>query len=316
MKVRGHVRARTAAVAIGTIAISGLLPVINAHAVDPGKNGYVAFVISNEDTGAGGVYIEFRDGTGTKEIVNDPDAGTPAWSPNGKQIAYASGSSIRLVNADGSFVRTVTPQGYQPTWSRDGKTIAFTIAHSIYKVAVTGGAVTRVTTSPKGCNDTAPRWSPTAASIVFLRGCSTSTGFKNVIYTVNVNTKALHVVTQDGAIDPRDLVGTADFLPSGKRVAFTAQCWAKGKCIAGNNRIVTTDLNGGQRVSVTNDPTCDVNSEDCYPADSVAASPDGKDFLYGFGTNGPSCWQAVHAHARFCGGFSEDAFDPDWQPLH
>ena len=315
MKVRGHVRARTAALAIGTIAISGLLPVINAHAVDPGKNGYVAFVLADESTGAGGIYTMFRDGTGTKRIVNDPGAGKPAWSPDGKQIAYSSGS-IRIINADGSFVRTVTPQGYQPTWSRDGKTIAFTIGHSIYRIAAIGGTITRLTISPKGCTDTAPRWSPTAASILFTRTCPTSTGWKNVIYTVNANTKALHVVTQDGALDPRDLVGTADFLPSGKRVVLTAQCWAKGQCINGNNRIMTANLNGGQRTLITHDPTCDPESEDCYPSDSVKASPDGKDFLFVFGTNGPTCWQAVHAKAGYCGGFSEDAFDPDWQPLH
>jgi hypothetical protein len=123
-------------------------------------------------------------------------------------------------------------------------------------------------------------------------------------------------VTKDGAIDKRDVVGSADFLPNGKRVVFTAQCWAKGKCIAGNNRIVTSDLNGGHRVLITHDPTCDVNQEDCYPAESVKASPDGKDFLYVFGTNGPTCFQAVHAKVGYCGGFSEDADTPDWQPLH
>jgi Tol biopolymer transport system component len=315
MKVLRRVRIRTVALAVGTIGISGLLPVINAHAVDPGKNGSVVFVLSNEGNGAGGLYTQFRDGTGLKEIVKDNAAWSPAWSPDGTQIAYSS-RGIRIVKANGSFVRTVTAQGSLPTWSRDGKTIAFTIANSIYKIAATGGTVTRVTTAPRGCSDTAPRWSPTAATILFARFCTTSTGGKDSLYTVNANTNALHLVTRDGAIDPRDLVGSADFLPSGNRVVLTAQCWAKGQCINGNNRIMTANLNGGQRVLITHDPTCDPNNEDCYPSDSVKASPDGKDFLYGFATNGPTCWQAVHAKAGYCGGFSEDAFNPDWQPLH
>jgi Tol biopolymer transport system component len=269
-------RRRLALIAVGALAASGALPIISAHAVDPGRNGSVAFVIDNEETGGGGIYVQANDGTG---------------------------------------VRTITSQGDNPTWSRDGKTIAFTIANSIYKVAATGGKVTRLTTSPRHCRDTAPRWSPTAASIIFLRSCTTAP--YHTIYTVNANSKTLHMVTKDGAIDKRDMVGSADFLPSGKRVVFTAQCWAKGKCIAGNNRIVTANLKGGQRVSVTNDPTCDVNNEDCYPSDDVKASPDGKDFLYDFATNGPSCFAAVHNHkVGYCGGFSEDAFEPDWQPAH
>jgi Tol biopolymer transport system component len=124
MKVRGYVRARTAALAIGTIAISGLLPVINAHAVDPGKNGYVAFVLADESTGAGGIYTMLRDGTGTKRIVNDPGAGKPAWSPDGKQIAfvrdYGNGDRpVMVMNADGSDQHQLLPgswTGFVPGW--------------------------------------------------------------------------------------------------------------------------------------------------------------------------------------------------------
>ena len=109
-----------------------------------------------------------------------------------------------------------------------------------------------MTTAPKGCRDQGPRWSPTAASIVFLRYCNSSTPHDR-IYTVNTSTKGLHLVTADGQIDKRDVVDSPDFLPNGKGIVLTAQCWAKGQCISGNNRIVTVNLNGGQRVSVTHE---------------------------------------------------------------
>ncbi len=59
--------------------------------------------------------------------------GWPAWSPDGKQVAFSSNRSgpanvgqIYLVNADGSGLRAVTtgPWSYvQPQWSSDGKII-------------------------------------------------------------------------------------------------------------------------------------------------------------------------------------------------
>ena len=130
-------------------------------------------------------------------------------------------------------------------------------------------------------------------------------------------TKALHLVTADGQIDPRDIVDSPDFLPTGKRIVLTAQCWANGQCIHGNNRIVTVNLNGGQRVSVTREGNCGPDA-DCYPYTSVKASPDGQDYLYEFVTNAPSCFAALHAKVGFCGdeGSGVDGIQPDWQPLH
>ena len=307
-------RGRGLAVALATLASVVLLPVTGAHAVDPGRNGHVAFTIYDESTGQGGIYTEFRDGTGLTEIVKDGNAAGPAWSPDGKLLAYATTGGIRIVTGTGTFVRQLTTRGSGPTWSRDGKAIAFTIANSLYTVSSVGGPVRRLTTAPRGCHDGGARWSPTAPSVIFLRSCTTKPYDR--IFTVATRNRKLHLVARDGGIDPRDEVGSPDFLPGGKRIVMTAQCWARGRCIAGNNRIVTANLNGGQRVSVTHDATCNINAEDCYPAGTVRAAPDGHDFLYVFGTNGPTCFQALHAKAGYCGGFAEDAGDPDWQPLH
>jgi Tol biopolymer transport system component len=54
---------------------------------------------------------------------------TPAWSPDGTQIAFAQGDRIKLINPDGTGLRTFTstPRGFSslPDWSRDSRTIAF-----------------------------------------------------------------------------------------------------------------------------------------------------------------------------------------------
>jgi TolB protein len=57
----------------------------------------------------------------------------PSWSPDGKHIAFASGSGdsdIFVMNADGTQVRKLTDSPFyrinqQPSWSPDGKRIAF-----------------------------------------------------------------------------------------------------------------------------------------------------------------------------------------------
>ena len=63
----------------------------------------------------------------TKGIALDSN---PAWSPDGKQIAFRSaraGGGIYVMNANGKNVRRLTffEEDQHPTWSPDGKQIAF-----------------------------------------------------------------------------------------------------------------------------------------------------------------------------------------------
>ena len=309
----GRARIRLAVIAVATM-LTGLFPLVSAHAVDPGKNGSVVFIWYNGFNTKGGIATESSNGAQIKHILIDDAAWAPAWSPNGRLIAYGTTGGVRIIKPDGTHVRSLAPGGAYPTWSRDGSQIAFTIANSIYKQPATGGTITRLTTSPKGCQDQRPRWSPTAPSIVFFRFCSTTP--HRLIYTVNTSTKQLQLVTADGIFDPNDRVENPDFLPSGERISLTANCSAPGQCIIGNNHIVTVDLNGGRRIAITNDPSCGPE-DDCSPYEGVKASPNGSNYLFEMATNGPMCWFALYGKANYCGneGPQFDAFQPDWQPL-
>src|SRR5581483_3533018 len=85
-----------------------------AEATVPGKNGLIAFA-SDRATGPGvdnptgdyEILVMNPDGTGIKQVTNNTAFdGDPAWSPDGKQIAFTSkrdgNLEIYTMNADGS----------------------------------------------------------------------------------------------------------------------------------------------------------------------------------------------------------------------
>jgi Tol biopolymer transport system component len=54
------------------------------------------------------------------------DASQPAWSPDGKWIAFvAAEGGIKLVSTDSKAVRTVADDGFSVSWSPDSSTLAF-----------------------------------------------------------------------------------------------------------------------------------------------------------------------------------------------
>lgn len=92
---------------------------------------WIAFV--SNLTGAHEIWRLNSDGSGPMQLTNDNrENGSPAWSPDGKSLAYyskqADGSyQIMVMNADGSDKRklTNTANNWSPTWSPDGNWIAF-----------------------------------------------------------------------------------------------------------------------------------------------------------------------------------------------
>ena len=64
------------------------------------------------------------DGTGETRLSSS--GSTPAWSPDGAQIAFAD-NGIWVMNPDPANLqlRRLTTQGFYPSWSPDGTQIAF-----------------------------------------------------------------------------------------------------------------------------------------------------------------------------------------------
>ncbi|MBA2298706.1 MAG: PD40 domain-containing protein [Actinobacteria bacterium] len=67
---------------------------------------------------------------GTQRADSGKWADSPAWSPDGSQIAYSTGSTVAVMNADGSRVHRVA-DGITPAWSPDGKKLAYTCNNGV-----------------------------------------------------------------------------------------------------------------------------------------------------------------------------------------
>ncbi len=173
-----------------------------------------------------GIYVIRPDGGGLRQLTAFWDE-QPAWSPDGRRIAFARVeggiSRIYVMQADGSVVSRLTPGaigGTHPTWSPDGTRIAFERDTSkedgtvgIYVIRADGGGLRKVVSSRR--YDFSPSWSPDGRSIAFQRGLGS-------VFVVGVNGRGLHEL---GAASS----GNPVWSPDGKRLAFDATTTAGGR---------------------------------------------------------------------------------------
>jgi TolB protein len=110
------------------------------------------------------IYVMRADGTDIRQVTKLGAASElPAWSPNGKTLAFQSDATGQLeiytVSANGGRPQRLTSSptdAIQPAWAPDGRTIAFSLDGAIWTVE--GGATKQLTSG--GNNDSAPAWRP------------------------------------------------------------------------------------------------------------------------------------------------------------
>ena len=253
--------------------------------------GQIAFVVGTAPD-IRHISVATTNGSGVRrltdvEFSNDED---PAWSPDGKKIAFTTdrdgNREIYVVNADGSDALRLTADtaaDYEPAWSPDGARIAFVSeragAPGIFVMNADGTAPVRLTTTSEP--ETDPAWSPDGR-IAFA---SQREGKTSDIYVINADGSGVTRLTTDG-VHPA-------WSPDGKTLAYSASnCQFYGcypmvlvKLAAEITSLV--DFGPGERPAWSPDGRkiafsaldCDFYYYECKPADVRIARLDGSDAI-------------------------------------
>lgn len=184
-------------------------------------------------------------GGGSASRITDElyDARQPAWSPDGKSLAFQSYRDgqwrIWTINRDGSGAAALTSGGFddrEPHWSSDGAKIAFSSDRSgnydIWVVDVSTKELQQVTRD--AANDFFPTFSPSSREIAFISN-RTPSG----VYAVTLDGKERLVESAPGNL------GAPSWTPDSQKVMYSSMNAATGQgdlMLAGQSMASGEDL--------------------------------------------------------------------------
>lgn len=171
------------------------------------------------DRGADGEFrtVETRqaDGTRRRQLAT---GSAPAWSPDGKRVAYLASDGVYVMNADGSAkVRIARAAGAEdvPSWSPNGRLLALTVGAgdsngetNVVVVAVVGERAVRVI---GGGSD--PAWSPNGSLLAYVTGRISPAEGRLVVAAAD-GANATAIATSE------EMIETPAWSPDGTQIAY------------------------------------------------------------------------------------------------
>jgi TolB protein len=194
--------------------------------------GKLAFAVPARNGKTSDIFVMHADGTGLVNLTRTEgaDERTPAWSPDGREIAFsgdgghAHARDVYAIAVRSRALRNVTRGGanYQPAWSPDGEKIAFASERwdedagqydDHYEIYVRHQDAHIAKLTRNDTDDLQPAWSPDGATIAFN--------------TTRDGNWEIYAMSADGAVqrnlsdDPADDEFPA-WSPDGKHILFVS----------------------------------------------------------------------------------------------
>jgi TolB protein len=258
-----------------------------------------------------GVMVVSALGTEHSTFVTfDTSDATPAWSPSGQTIAFASnrrGGGLYLIARDGTHLRRLTAiGGWNPSWSPDGTRLAFVADDGLYVITAPGGRAQRLLKTTRDLSVDAPAWSPDGEMIAFERELP---DLSTAIYTIPADGgKARRLAPPALAENDPGWSSAAvselhpSWSPDGRRIAYISTVNLTGEVDGPTESVMAMNRDGTGRTRLSDGRTGSYEP---------AWSPDGSKIAYQ--CEGSLCVLDLadpgHQH-RLTG----DAGNPSWSP--
>jgi Tol biopolymer transport system component len=196
------------------------------------------------------IHVMNADGTGDRVLATDHPASDPAWSPDGRRIAFSQSIDevydLYVMNADGTGVERLTDDAFSDwgaTWAPDGGTLLFNSdrdgSYHIHRLDLATKEVSAVTTG--GSNDYDPAISPDGSRLAFT---SDRRGGNNYdIWLMAVDGEPTRLTIGDDVGDSY----MATWSPDGSTIAFTSNR-------TGDFEVYTMSAAGAEATNLSQNP--------------------------------------------------------------